>query len=110
MEVMLEGSRTDPGPPLHQYTVTVITSDIRNAGTDADVFVNIKGKARLLCITCSRLEQPGWNKQNSALCSLTTALCCPASEVITDLQKQWMLHRTQHSCVQLLLHSRSDLA
>ncbi|KAL3141352.1 hypothetical protein ABBQ32_004935 [Trebouxia sp. C0010 RCD-2024] len=57
-EVVLEGSRTDPRPPLHKYRVTVITSDIRNAGTDAEVSIDIKGKAPLLYIICSSLEQP----------------------------------------------------
>ena len=48
-KTMLEGSRTDPRPPMHSYKVTVITSDMRSAGTDADVFIDIKGQARLLC-------------------------------------------------------------
>ena len=43
MQAVLEGSRTDPRQPLHDYTLTVITSDIRNAGTDADVFVDVTG-------------------------------------------------------------------
>lgn len=44
MDITLQGSRTDPRQPMHNYKVTVITSDIRNAGTDADVFINIKGQ------------------------------------------------------------------
>lgn len=45
METILESSRTDPRPPLRSYKVTVITSDIRNAGTDADVSIDIRGQA-----------------------------------------------------------------
>ncbi len=41
---MLQGSRTDPRPPFHDYKVTVITSDVRNSGTDADVFADITGQ------------------------------------------------------------------
>lgn len=73
MEIMLEGSITDPRPPLHNYTVTVVTSDIRNAGADADVFIDIKGKARLLGIICFSLQQPHWrNKQ----CANMTGRSC----------------------------------
>lgn len=43
-EILLQGSRTDPRPPFHDYRVTVITSDVRNSGTDADVFANITGQ------------------------------------------------------------------
>ncbi|DBA69854.1 TPA: hypothetical protein ACH3X2_012566 [Trebouxia sp. C0005] len=43
-EILLQGSRTDPRPPFHDYRVTVITSDVRNSGTDADVFANITGR------------------------------------------------------------------
>ncbi|DBB10366.1 TPA: hypothetical protein ACH3X3_001925 [Trebouxia sp. C0006] len=42
-ETLLQGSRTDPRPPFHNYKVTVITSDVRNSGTDADVFADITG-------------------------------------------------------------------
>ena len=52
-QAMLEGSRSDPRPPMHSYLVTIITSDIRNAGTDADVFVDIKGQHSLLRPHCS---------------------------------------------------------
>lgn len=52
-DITLQGSRTDPRPPMHNYKVTVITSDIRNAGTDADVFIDIKGQECLLC-TCKQ--------------------------------------------------------
>ncbi len=43
-ETLLQGSRTDPRTPLHDYMVTVITSDVRNSGTDADVFADITGQ------------------------------------------------------------------
>ncbi len=43
-ESLLQGSRTDPRPPFHEYKVTVITSDVRNSGTDADVFADITGQ------------------------------------------------------------------
>ena len=49
-DIMLQGSRTDPRPPMHNYKVTVITSDLGNAGTDADVIIDIKGQECLLCI------------------------------------------------------------
>lgn len=41
---MLPASRQDPRPTIHDYRVLVITSDVRNAGTDADVFIDITGK------------------------------------------------------------------
>ena len=43
-EVVLQASRQDPRPPLHDYTVSVITSDVRNAGTDADVYIDVTGE------------------------------------------------------------------
>lgn len=43
-ETLLQGSRTDPRPPFHNYKVTVVTSDVRNSGTDADVFADITGQ------------------------------------------------------------------
>lgn len=43
-KTLLQGSRTDPRPPFHDYKVTVITSDVRNSGTDADVFADITGQ------------------------------------------------------------------
>ena len=41
--MMLEASRTDPRPGMHDYKVTVVTSDIRNAGTNADVYIDMTG-------------------------------------------------------------------
>lgn len=67
---MLEGTRTDPGPPRRDYTVTVITSDIRNAGTDADVFIDIKGK--------------GTNAYSPPQFSLYNLTCCRS--LFTQLQ------------------------
>ena len=67
METMLEGSKTDPRPPLHNYKVTVITSDIRNAGTDADIFIDIKGQNRLRCMY---RPTPGRARTNTALSTL----------------------------------------
>lgn len=41
--VQLEACKQDPRPLFHDYLVTVVTSDIRNAGTDGDVTVDIQG-------------------------------------------------------------------
>ena len=65
-ETMLEGSRTDPRAAMHSYKVTVITSDIRNAGTDADVFIDIKGQAALLCTLQTSINHPSWKKPDHA--------------------------------------------
>ena len=65
-ETMLEGSRTDPRPAMHSYKVTVVTSDSRNAGTDADVFIDIQGLAELLCTLQTSINHPSWKSPHHA--------------------------------------------
>ena len=54
-QAVLQASRQDPRPPIHDYTVSVITSDVRNAGTDADVYVDVTGAHITLIISIDML-------------------------------------------------------
>ena len=51
----LEGSKQDPRAPFHDYQVSVFTSDVRNAGTDGDVALELQGALLAASVTLTVL-------------------------------------------------------